>query len=323
VTTKLILDVDTGTDDAIAIMAAALHPDLDLVGLTTVNGNVPVDVVTENTLRVLDHIKVSGIPVREGAAKPIVRADFPVPRAERAGRTSGASMHGLYLELAEATSKKNPQHAVDYLIDYYMGPDGPDTVLVPTGPLTNIALAMSVEPAIVSRIPRIVLMGGGHEVGNVSPSAEFNVWADPEAARVVFAAGAKDVTVVPLDCTHEAVVSDEDCARMAALGTPAGEAASRIILRRIRSHDDNQPLARQHTAAVHDAVCVAYLLHPEVLERTGRYFVDVETSGELCVGRTVVDTHQRTGEDPNALVALGGNAKVLVDFLTETFARTA
>jgi inosine-uridine nucleoside N-ribohydrolase len=317
-TTKLILDVDTGTDDAVAIMAAALHPDLELVAVTTVNGNVPVEAATENTLRVLDHIGVD-VPVYEGAARPMVRPDFPVPRAEGGLLRR---MHGLHLDLPPARSRKRPDPAVRFLVDHFAGPDGPDTVLVPTGPLTNIALAFATAPWIVPRIPRIVLMGGGHEVGNVTPAAEFNVWADPEAARVVLRGGARDVLVVPLDCTHQTVVSAADCDRLAALATPAGLAASALIRHRIAAHDESQPLDVAHTAAVHDAVCVAALARPDVLRRTGRYHVDVETGGELCVGRMVVDTHRRGGRAPNATVALGGDRSVLVDFLIETFAAT-
>jgi inosine-uridine nucleoside N-ribohydrolase len=314
----VILDVDTGTDDAVAVMAAALHPDLDLVAVTTVNGNVPVDVATENTLRVLDHVGAD-VAVHEGAARPMVRPDFPVPRA---GSDLLDRMHGRYLDLPPARTAKRSRSAVAFLIDHYLGPHGPDTILVPTGPLTNIALAVATAPEIVARIPRIVLMGGSHKIGNVTPSAEFNVWADPEAARVVLRCGARDILVVPLDCTHQTVVSAADCDRLAALATPAAQAASALIRHRIAAHDASQPLDVAHTAAVHDAVCVASLARPDVLRDVGRYHVDVETGGELCVGRTVVDTHRRGGREPNARVALGGDPRVLVDFLIETFSIT-
>jgi inosine-uridine nucleoside N-ribohydrolase len=155
----------------------------------------------------------------------------------------------------------------------------------------------------------------------VTPAAEFNVWSDPEAARVVLRAGARDLTVVPLDCTHRTVVSAADCDRLAALATPAGLAASTLIRQRIAAHDEAQPLAVAHTAAVHDAVCVCALVRPDVLRRTGRYHVDVETGGDLCVGRTVVDTHRRGGGEPNATVALDGDPAILVEFLVETFSR--
>ncbi len=317
---KLILDVDTGTDDAVAIMSAALHPDLELVACTTVNGNVPVTNCTENTLRVLDHIGASHIPVYEGAPHPIVRPDFPIPRAARTTTTTN-TMHGEYLDLPAATSKKQDTHAVDFLVDYYMGPDGPATALVPVGPLTNIAMAIDREPRIVERIPTLVIMGGSHEFGNVSSQAEFNIWGDPEAAKVVIASGVKSVVLVPLDCTHEAVVSDKDCDDFAALKTPAGDAANLFIMRRIRAHDEDQPLVVPHTAAVHDAVCICYLITPEVLTKTGEYFVDVETEGTLTMGRTCIDTHARSGKKPNVKVALGGDAKIFTDFLKSTFAR--
>ena len=266
----------------------------------------------------LDHIGAR-VPVYQGAARPMVRPDFPVP-----GTAGGTvrTMHGRYLDLPPARSAKAAGSAVRFLVDHYLGPDGPDTVLVPTGPLTNVALAIATAPEIVTRIPRIVLMGGGHVIGNVTPSAEFNIWADPEAARVTLRSGARDILVVPLDCTHQTVVSAADCDRLAALGTPAGTAASALIRHRIAAHDEAQPLAVAHTAAVHDAVCVASLVRPGVLRDTGRYHVDVETGGELCVGRTVVDTHRRSGAAPNAAVALGGDAAAFVDFLTGTLAVT-
>lgn len=329
--TKLILDVDTGTDDAIAIMAAALHPELELVAVTTVTGNVELPYTTDNTLRVLDYIGAD-IPVYAGAARPLVRPDFPVPRKQQmarytedlAGGEAGDAhpMHGLHLELPEATSTAQDRSAVDFLVDYYLSDAGPHTVLMPVGPLTNIAAAIAVEPRIIERIPKLVIMGGGHAVSNITPAAEFNIWADPEAARVVLNAGIADVVLVPLDATHAAAVSDTDCEAFAALGTPAGEAANTLISRRIRVHDMQQPLARPHTAAVHDALCVAYLIDPQVLVGAERCHVDIEVHGELTVGRTVIDNEHRHLQEPNATVALDGDSERFVAFLTEAFSRT-
>ncbi|MGH3096818.1 MAG: nucleoside hydrolase [Streptosporangiales bacterium] len=314
--TKVLLDVDTGTDDAVAIMLAALDPKLDLVAVTTVAGNAPVEYCTNNTLRVLDHIGAD-VPVYRGAARPLtgtVRRPRPDAGVE--------AMHGLQLDLPETSSAPQDSTAVKCLIDTYLGADGPDTVLVPTGPLTNIAHAIAIEPRIVERIPKIVIMGGAHAVGNVTPSAEFNVWADPEAAHAVLASGVADITLVPLDCTHQALVTADDLSRLDALGTPAATAAGKFIARRIRAHDDTQPLAVPHAAPVHDAVCVTSLVSPDVLEDTGRYHVDVELTGELTRGRTVVDTGRRGGQQPNATVALGGNAGIFVELLIETLGRT-
>ncbi len=219
---KLILDVDTGTDDAVAIMFAALHPELDLVACTTVNGNVEVHHCTDNTLRVLEHIGRADIPVYEGLSRPLVRYDFPVPRTEedRAGK-----FHGKTLPLPPTTLSKADMGAVEFLIETYR--DATDEItLVPVAPLTNIAAALALYPKLVDRIPEVVIMGGGHEIGNVTPSAEFNIWADPEAAAIVLAAGFRKLTLVPLDATHRALLSRRDCARLRALGTPAGQATA-------------------------------------------------------------------------------------------------
>lgn len=312
--TRLILDVDTGTDDAVALMLAALHPDLELVAATTVNGNVPLALTTENTLRVFDHIGVP-VPVHAGLAQPLVRPDFP-PRRETGGHDA---IHGQYLDIPPARSTARSNRAVEFLIETYMATTD-EIVLVPTGPLSNIGAALSLEPRLAERIPRLVIMGGGHEVGNVTPSAEFNVWADPEAARVVLRSAVRDITLVPLDATHEALVSLDDCTAFRALGTPAGEASARFIERRIHGYDATQPMAQPHAAPVHDALCVALLVEPAVIT-TQRCHVDVETHGELTVGRTVIDTHRRSGFPPNADVAFHADARRFVALLNETFAR--
>lgn len=313
--TKLILDVDTGTDDAVALMFAALHPDLELVAATTVNGNVPVELCTENTLRVFDAIGVN-VPVYEGARRPMVRPDFPVPR-EAAG---GSGIHGEYLDLPPARSAKQRERAVDFLIDAYMSPEGAEIVLVPVGPLTNVALAMAVEPRIVERIPRTIIMGGGHEIGNVTPAAEFNIWADPEAAKVVLSSGVRNLTLVPLDATHKALVTLDDCRRLRELGTPAGDAAATVVERRIAGYGATQPMAIPDAAPVHDALCVAALVDPSIIT-THPFHADVETAGDLTVGRTVIDTHRRRGMEPNADVTLDADGERFVRLLMETFAR--
>lgn len=314
--TKLILDVDTGTDDAVALMFAALHPDLELVAATTVNGNVPVELCTENSLRVFDAIGAE-IPVYEGARRPMLRPDFPVPRTGR----GESGIHGDFLDLPPARSQKQRERAVDYLVDTYMSAAGDEIVLVPVGPLTNIALAMSLEPRIVERIPRTIIMGGGHEIGNVTPAAEFNIWADPEAARVVLNSGLRNLTLAPLDATHKALITRDDCRRLRELGTPAGRAAAIMIERRIAGYNAYQPMAVPDAAPVHDVLCVAAIVDPTVIT-TAPYHTDVETSGELTVGRTVIDTHRRRGMEPNAEVALDADGERFLRLMMETFART-
>ena len=312
---KLILDVDTGTDDAVALMLAALHPGLELVAATTVNGNNPVAYCTDNTLRVFDLLGLK-IPVYEGTATPIVRDDFPVPREVL---HSKGSMHGRELPIPPPRSIKQSQRAVEFLVETYMAATEP-IALVPVGPLTNIAMAIRLEPRIVERIPETIIMGGAHEAGNTTPAAEFNIWVDPEAARVVLSAGLRNLVVIPLDATHRALVSLDDCRRMRELGSPAGQAAAAFIEGRIVAYDELQPMDTLHSAPVHDALCVAYLVDPTIV--TGRWaHVDVETRGELTVGRTVIDTHARFGNEPNAFVAFDADAPRFVSMLLETFAR--
>jgi inosine-uridine nucleoside N-ribohydrolase len=314
---KVILDVDTGTDDAVALMLAALHPDLELIAATTVNGNVPVDYCTENSLRVFDHIGIR-VPVYEGVDRPIERDDFPIPRGDI---QSSNAVHGGYLDIPPSTSSKQSTGAIDFLIETYRAATE-EIILVPVGPLSNVAAALLKEPRLKDRIPALVIMGGASRYGNVTPRAEFNVWADPEAARVVINSGIRKITLVPLDATHQALVSLDDCAALRALGTPAANAAATFTERRIQGYDNTQPMKRPHAAPVHDALAVASIVDPSVIT-THRLHVDVETSGELTVGETVVDTNFRSGREPNVDVALDADERRFVAILLETFARTA
>lgn len=315
---KLILDVDTGTDDAVAIMLAALHPDLDLIGCTTVNGNVPVGSCTENTLRVLDHVGRGDIPVFEGLARPLVRPDFPVARRER---DLAGKYHPDLLPVPPATARKQRTGAVEFLIETYRAATDP-IALVPVAPLTNIAAAVLLEPRLVDLVPEVVIMGGAHAFGNVTPSAEFNIWADPEAASVVFAAGFPKLTLLPLDATHAALITRDHCAKLEALGTPAGGAAAAFIGHRIAVHDEHQRQSVPHSTPVHDALAVGSLVAP-VLRAMRRLHVAIETRGELTVGRTVIDTHGRGHEAANCDVAFDADAAEFAELLLRTFSRGA
>jgi len=312
--TKLIMDVDTGTDDAVALMLAALHPDLDLLGATTVNGNVNVAMTTENTLRVFDHID-RPVPVHRGMSAPLVRPDFPVPRDTPIAGTT--RVHGDYLDIPPSRSSVRAGSAVEYLIETYRAATD-EIYLVPTGPLTNIAAALKAEPRLIELIPEIILMGGGHYCGNITPTAEFNLWADPEAARVVFTCGIPRLTIVPLDATHRALLTLADCDALDALATPAGSAAASFVRRRINGYDSDQPMERPGTAPVHDALCVAALVDRTVIT-TRRVHADVEVHGELTVGQSVFDVAARGGLPPNADVAFDADEAKFVRMLLETF----
>jgi inosine-uridine nucleoside N-ribohydrolase len=313
---KLILDVDTGTDDAVAIMLAALHPELELVGCTTVNGNVEVEHCTDNTLRVLDHIGRSDVPVYEGLSRPIVREDFPTPRKKH---DLAGKIHGKTLPVPATSRRKADAGAIEFLIETYRAATE-EITLVPVAPLSNIAAALALDPKLADRIPEVVIMGGGHEIGNVTPSAEFNIWCDPEAAAVVFQAGFRKLTLVPLDATHRALISRDDCRKLKALGTPAGIATADFTLHRIDVHDQIQRMDSPGSAPVHDALCVASLVDPTIIT-TRRLNVAVETAGSLTVGRTVIDTRSRSGRAPNCNVAFDADPRRFINLLLEVFSR--
>ncbi|MDR3400973.1 MAG: nucleoside hydrolase [Chthoniobacter sp.] len=306
---KLILDVDTGTDDAVAILLAALAPGLELVGISTVNGNVTVEHATDNTLRVLALAGREDVGVHPGLSRPIVRADFPTPRDQR----RGPAMHMTTLPFPPARRGAAEPGGVRFLLEATRAAAEPVT-LVATAPLSNLAAALALDPALPSRVDALVVMGGGHAVCNVTPSAEFNVWADPEAAAVVFAAGFRRVVLVPLDATHQALVSETDCARLAGLGSAAGRAAAELIGRRIAAHATLRDLA-ERAAPVHDALCVAWLLRPELLSLRPAH-VAVETTGRLTLGRTVMD-FSGTREPANCEVALAADRAGFADLLAE------
>lgn len=307
---RVLLDVDTGTDDAVAIMFAALHPEIELLGVTTVNGNVPLASTTDNTLRVLDWIGRSDVPVHAGLSRPIARTGFPAGRHFE--RDTDDDLHGSELPVPAARSVQQDTGAVEFLVETLRSTTEPLT-LVAVGPLSNIAAVSTIDPTLTEAVAELVVMGGGHATTNVTASAEFNIWADPEAARVVLSAGFDRLTLVPLDATHQALVDRATCVRLKARGTPAGVAAARFIERRIDAYGSTGET--EDAAPVHDVVCVAYLVQPEVI-RTRHVPVTVDTVSPLTVGRTVMDLRPESPETPNAHVAFEADAGLLSKLLT-------
>jgi inosine-uridine nucleoside N-ribohydrolase len=259
---QIIVDVDTGTDDAVALLLALCSPEIEVLGITTVNGNCPVEVCTENTLRVLDHLNLD-VPVCEGLAQPLVRA------------AEGA--HSGFFDLTPARSKKRAEHAVNWIVRTLMDSDR-EITLVALGPLTNVAMAIRQEPAILEKLSELLIMGGGHAVSNVTPSAEFNIWVDPEAARIVLNCG-RPIRLVTLDATAQAQSSREDITRLRQSGSRAGALAAKLL-------DNYIPI--DGTAPIYDALAMCSLFDPEVIQ-TRLVHIDVETQSELTRGRTVCD----------------------------------
>ncbi len=297
--TPILLDCDPGHDDAIALLLALASPELELLGVTTVAGNQTLEKTTANAIRVLDFVGRDDIPVAAGAPGPLVRDPYVA-----------AYVHGeTGLDGPDLPSPKReplPQHAVDFLAEQIRARDGAVT-LVPTGPLTNVALLLAMHPD--ARPERIVLMGGAIAEGNVTPAAEFNIWADPEAAARVFASGI-DVTMVGLDVTHKALFTPAHEKR---LEGRTGEMV-RALLRFYGEFHRKQ--YGWDGSPIHDAVAVAQVARPELVE-TAERGVKVDTGPELSRGRTYVDLWRRAGWEPNAHVGVDIHADAFLDLLVE------
>ncbi len=297
----ILLDCDPGHDDAIALLLALGSDELELRGVTTVAGNQTLEKTTANAIRVLELAGRAKIPVAAGAGRPLLRE--PRVAADVHGDTG---LDGP--DLPPPHVDPSPQHAVDFLAERVDG-----ATLVATGPLTNVALLLARHPE--AKPERIVLMGGAIAEGNVTPAAEFNIWADPEAARRVFTSGL-DVTMVGLDVTHRALVTPAHASQLREAGRIGAVVAELLEFyggyhRSVYGWDGSP---------IHDAVAVAHVIDPGLLELE-RLNVRIDTESELCRGRTVVDLWRRTGLEPTANVAVGIDAERFVDLLLQRLAR--
>ncbi len=301
---RILLDCDPGHDDAIAMLLALASPEVELLGVTTVHGNQTLEKTTVNALKVLELAGRTDVSVARGADRPLIRELVVADHVHGDSGLDGPS-------LPEPRAGPVDEDAVSFLAERL----DPGVVLVPTGPLTNIALLLERHPDV--RPERIVLMGGAIGLGNFTPAAEFNVWADPEAAARVFASGI-DVTMVGLDVTHQAIVGPERVARfreMGRIGFVVAELLDFFSLFHRKTYGWNG-------SPVHDALALASVIRPELLETVERH-VAVETESELCRGRTVVDLYPRTAIEPNAHVAVGVDAEAFLDLFEERIASLA
>jgi inosine-uridine nucleoside N-ribohydrolase len=286
---KIILDCDPGHDDAIAILLAAHHPEIDLLAITTVAGNQSVEKTTHNALKVCSLADIRTVPIAMGMDRPLVRPAKHAPDIHGASGMDGPHIPEPTIELA-------PQHAVDLLIELLMNSDG-DITLVPTGPLTNIAAAIRQQPAIISKIKAISLMGGAIGLGNVTPAAEFNIHADPEAAAIVFGCG-RPITMVPLEVTHQALATSEVIGRLRTAQGPVATFAADLI---VFFADTYHRVFGFPAPPVHDPCAVAAVVDPSIIQAHIMH-VAIETSGEYTSGRTVCDVYGKLGKEPNARV---------------------
>ncbi|GGJ81810.1 hypothetical protein GCM10007063_00300 [Lentibacillus kapialis] len=286
---KIIIDCDPGHDDAMAIILAASGVShLQIEAITTVAGNVGVEKNTRNALKICDLVGLRDVPVAMGADRPLIRE--PLEAAHVHGK-SGLDGTGLPEKPVKRTVDT---HAVDILIDKLMASDG-DITLVPIGPLTNIAMAIRKEPLIVSKINEITLMGGG-TYGNRTSVAEFNIYADAEAARIVFESGAP-ITIFGLDVTHQALASSDKLEELTVIDNLAATTVADMITFYSNAYKGNFA-----GAALHDPCPIAYLIDPSIFELR-QVRADIETKGEFTYGMTVVDFKGATGKTLNARFA--------------------
>lgn len=315
---KIILDVDTGSDDAVAIMTAILSPDIQLEAVCSVAGNKSIDKTTENSLRVVQHLGAE-VPVYRGCSVPLVKfleedrlpKEIPGLKLEVEGKK--VQMHADYLDLPEAKIKQQDIPAPVFYLNYLRQAEEPIT-LVAVGPLTNLAVAFMLDPAIVKNVKKIVVMGGGYQVTNATSTAEFNIWYDPEAAQKVLDSGA-DVIFVPLDATHRACVSRSDCEQFRKANTKASIFAAELIEQRILMHNAFQPLEIPDAAAVHDALAVCYVIDESVLKDVRKVHCQIGFRG-VSEGQTVIDPRFYT-KDKNCAFAFDGDRERFVEMLSE------
>jgi purine nucleosidase/pyrimidine-specific ribonucleoside hydrolase len=286
----VILDVDPGHDDAVAIMLACGAPELDLLAVTTVAGNVPLEKTTRNVLRVLSLTGHTGVPVAAGASSPLRR---PLHTAENIHGESG--LDGP--EIPDPSFEHDERSATELIADTVRGASEPVTI-IPTGPLTNVATFLREHPELKGRVAHISLMGGSIGLGNTTPAAEFNIYVDPEAAREIFESGLP-ITMSGLDVTHQARAGPEERENLRSLG-PIGTVVAELLEFFAATYErvygfDAPPL--------HDAVAVAKVMEPGVM-KTRPMRVDVECESELTRGETVCDFYGVGGKPPNAEVGV-------------------
>ncbi len=287
----VIIDCDPGHDDALAITLALARPELDVLGITTVGGNATLENTTRNALRILALLGRTDVPVAAGSPDPLVR---PLETATAVHGVSG--LDGA--DLPEPESTPRPEGALEFLRATLDASPEPVT-LIPVGPLTNIARLLRTYPGIAPRIGQISLMGGGMVHGNWTPAAEFNIWVDPEAARIVFRSGLP-ITMHGLDVTHKALFGYPEIERLDAIGNRVGRVFADLMRFFVKYHLEHYGVA---DTPIHDAVAVAHVALPGIVT-TQPSSVDVEVNGDITRGMTVVDRRPMLGITPNVDVAL-------------------
>jgi purine nucleosidase len=307
---RIVIDTDPGQDDAVAILLALASPEIEVLGITAVAGNVPLALTAHNARVVCELAGRTDVPVFAGCDAPLRRRLVTAEHVHGKTGLDGADLPAPRMPLQEA-------HAVDFLIRTLREEPAGSVTLVPIGPLTNIATALQRAPDIAARLGRIVMMGGAYfEVGNITPAAEFNIYVDPEAAEIVFGSGVP-ITMVPLDASHKALTSRARVEAFRALGTPVGHAVTGWL--DFFERFDVEKYGAEG-GPLHDPCTIAWLLRPELF--SGRQVnVEIETEGRFTAGMTVADWWGVTDRAPNALFLRDVDTEGFFSLLTERIAR--
>jgi purine nucleosidase len=303
----LIIDCDPGVDDAIALLLTFAAPELDLLGIVTVAGNVPLSVTSGNARRICELAQRRDIPVFAGCPQPLTQS-----------LVTAAAVHGksglIGFDFPAPTMALQSEHGVAWMIRTLLAADQPVTIAT-LGPLTNLAMAIGQAPEIVAKIQRVVVMGGAVTQGNVTPSAEFNIYCDPHAAQIVFTAGL-DLTLIGLDVTHTALATPDRLQALRAIGDPLGPIVADLLT--AYGAYDRQRYGWAG-APLHDPCVIAYLLQPELFT-TRDCYVEIETVNPSNLGQTIVDWAQTTAHPANATVVGTIDADGFYELLTDRLA---
>jgi purine nucleosidase len=307
---KIIIDTDPGQDDAVAILLALASPELDVLGITAVAGNVPLPLTEKNARIVCELAGRADMKVFAGCDAPLNRKLVTAEHVHGKTGLDGPVMPDPQMAL-------QPEHGVDFIIETLRAEPSGSVTLCPLGPLTNIASAFEKAPDIVARVAQIVLMGGAYfQVGNITPAAEFNIYVDPEAADIVFKSGA-DIVVMPLDVTHKALTTRPRVDAFRALGTKPGQMVAEWT--DFFERFDKEKYGSEG-APLHDPCVIAYLIDPDLFQGR-RVNVEIETASELTLGMTVADWWGVTERAPNALFMGDLDADGFFALLSERLAR--
>jgi purine nucleosidase len=301
---RIIIDTDPGVDDSFTFLLALASPEIQLEALTTTQGNVTVDKATRNALSILELAHASHIPVAQGSVLPLIQ---PLRASATVHGESGIGN----AKLPEPQTKPIPGHAVDYLIERVLA--APNQISIfPIGPLTNIAMAIRKEPAFAKVVKELVIMGGAiQEGGNMTALAEFNIYVDPHAAHIVFHSGIP-ITLIPLDATHKCLLKPEHVERLMKIQSPV----TRFIKDAIEVYVKTSTQLGHAGAALHDPLTLATILAPEVLTLK-EYYVDVDISGGVSMGKTFADLLHVTKTPPNMNVAMDVRGKDFIELFLQ------